>query len=356
VADVAGSIGISGARSGERAVSGVRFDRAVIALSSWFLGGLYLDGWAHNHLAAELETFFTPWHAVFYSGFVAVAAVLVVAWYRGYRRGESWRRAVPAGYDLSLLGVPIFALGGVGDMVWHEFFGIETGVEPLLSPTHLMLALGLTLIVSGPLRAAWQRSEADTANGWPSMVPMLLSLTLTLSLFTFMTQFSHPFSHPWAAASRRASSVFFGQAMGVVGILLQTAVLMGFVLVVVRRWASLPLGALALVFGLNAALMSTQDDQYWVIPVAATAGVVADLLLRQLRPSVGRTGALRLFALVVPAVLYALYFLGLMLVDRVWWSIHLWAGSVVLASIVGLLLSYVLVPPALPGQPAPGIE
>ncbi len=57
------------------------------------------------------------------------------------------------GYGLSLLGVSIFALGGVSDMIWHMLFGIEVNVDALLSPTHLLLAVGMALIVSGPLRA-----------------------------------------------------------------------------------------------------------------------------------------------------------------------------------------------------------
>lgn len=39
-------------------------------------------------------------------------------------------------------------------MLWHSRFGIEAGIEALLSPTHLVLALGGMLMVSGPLRAA----------------------------------------------------------------------------------------------------------------------------------------------------------------------------------------------------------
>lgn len=48
------------------------------------------------------------------------------------------RAAIPAGYSLGLLGVIIFALGGLGDMWWHTVFGIERDVATLLSPTHLM--------------------------------------------------------------------------------------------------------------------------------------------------------------------------------------------------------------------------
>jgi hypothetical protein len=53
----------------KQSVSSRGYDWAVVALSVWFLGGLVLDGWAHNHIP-ELESFFTPWHAVFYSRFL----------------------------------------------------------------------------------------------------------------------------------------------------------------------------------------------------------------------------------------------------------------------------------------------
>ncbi len=51
----------------------------IFMLSScWLIGGLYLDGWAHLHFP-ELETFFTPWHGVLYSGFLVNAIGLLTA-------------------------------------------------------------------------------------------------------------------------------------------------------------------------------------------------------------------------------------------------------------------------------------
>jgi len=38
----------------------------------------------------------------------------------------------------------------------------------------------------------------------------------------------------------------------------------------------------------------------------------------------------------------------------VWWSVHLWAGTIVLTGFVGLLLSMLLVPPPMPGMPQEG--
>jgi hypothetical protein len=39
------------------------------------VGGAFLDNWPHAHIAT-LDTFFTPWHGVLYSGYAACAAVL----------------------------------------------------------------------------------------------------------------------------------------------------------------------------------------------------------------------------------------------------------------------------------------
>ena len=54
-----------------------RDDLVTIVLGLWFVVGLLLDAWAHNNLRG-LESFFTPWHGVFYSGFAATAAWIVL--------------------------------------------------------------------------------------------------------------------------------------------------------------------------------------------------------------------------------------------------------------------------------------
>ena len=74
-----------------RPQGGPYFDWIIVALSAWWLGGLYLDGWAHRHVPA-LETFFTPWHAVLYSGFAACALALLVTQARNMRHGYPWRQ------------------------------------------------------------------------------------------------------------------------------------------------------------------------------------------------------------------------------------------------------------------------
>lgn len=54
-------------------VASYRTNLVTVLLGLWFTVGLFFDAWAHNN-EAHLETFFTPWHAVYYSGFAATAA------------------------------------------------------------------------------------------------------------------------------------------------------------------------------------------------------------------------------------------------------------------------------------------
>jgi hypothetical protein len=346
------------------------FDWAMIVLGGWLLGGLYVDGWAHNHLATTLESFFTPWHGAFYSGFLAVAGVTAGTLCYNHARGTPWARALPPGYGLSLVGAGIFAASGVGDLIWHLLFGIEVRMEALLSPTHLGLTLGVALLVSGPWRAAWLRPDGAQLPTWTTRGPMVISLAFLLSVCTFWTMFAHPLSRPWAAAGNRPTALVWplaaptpnlltqdgglfsrdiGQMLGLDDILLQTALLMGLVLLTVRRWGwGLPRGSLTLVFTLNAGLMGFLRDQQGLIPVAVLAGLAADGLLQQLKPTVSRVGALRLFAAGVPLIWYSLYFLALHLTQGVWWSVHLWAGAIVVAGLAGWLVSYLVVPPPVP--------
>jgi hypothetical protein len=174
----------------------------MLVTSGWLLGGLYLDGWAHNHLATTLESFWTPWHGAFYAGFLAVAGLTAGVLIYNHARGTPWRRALPPGYGLSLLGAGIFAVSGVGDLIWHVLFGIEVRMEALLSPTHLDLILGVGLLVSGSWRAAWRRDDRAQPPTWTTHGPMVISLACLLSLCTFWTMFAHPLSRPYAQPAR----------------------------------------------------------------------------------------------------------------------------------------------------------
>ena len=351
-------------RAAVAATGGPRYDALIAGLCLVFQGGAYLDVWAHVH-RPELETFFTPWHAVLYSGFVAVAAATAAPLVLRHRGpATSWSSALPAGYDWSLIGVLVFLLGGVLDMLWHVVFGIEADVEALLSPSHLVLAVGSTLILTGPLRAAWRR--VDRAASWPAV----LSLGFLLSSFSFWTQYAHHFGRPWAAAGNRPTAAVFAvvapnplfrnaeiqnlyvaHALGVAGILVQAAFISAIVLLALRRWGPrLPYGTFAVIFAINALFVAASRDQLPLVPGAVVAGLVADTLIRRLAPSVERAGRLRVAAFAIPATYFALYFLGIAFTRGVWWSMPLWSGTIVLSGAVGWLASWLVVPPPIPGE------
>ncbi len=343
-------LGIGTAAPAERAnvVGGLRYDALIAVLSAWMIGGGYLDGWAHSHGKVDMS-FFTPWHAILYSGYLAAAIALCAAMIINQRRGLSWGQALPKGYELSLLGVAVFGLAGAGDMLWHIAFGIEKGIEPLFSPTHLLLAVGGTLIVSGPARAAWQRVKTERRD-WVGFLPTVLSLTLFLSALTFILQFAHPFVHTWPlTGTNRPGNAELLIIDSASTILLQTGLLMGVILLALRRW-SLPFGSLTLILTLNAALLSTQRDTYTLIIPALAAGLIGDVLLRVLKPSVSRVNAMRLFGFLLPVALWGLYFLTLATTQGMWWSIHVWTGTLFMAGCAGLLVSFLAVPPRMPAS------
>lgn len=326
-------------------IEGIGFDRLMAALTCWFIGGLFLDGWAHDHGFVD-NTFFTPWHGVLYSGYFSTAISLIVVTLINHRRGRGWLQAIPQGYTLALLGVPLFTAAGLGDLLWHTLFGFEVGIEPLLSPSHLVLALAGILMAMGPLRATWLRPTSSYNSRWKELLPALLALLAVFSVLTFFTTYAHPLVEVRLVTHAANNS---SKSYGVAGILLQTALLMGMLFVMMRRWR-LPVGSLTLLIAVNSALMTVFANDYYLIPTALIAGITADLLYWKLRPSTKNVEGLRIFAFCVPLVYYLLYFGTLEITSGITWTIHLWLGAPIIAGVVGLFMSYIMAPPVAPAE------
>ncbi len=328
-----------------------RFDLLIVALVGWFIGGLFLDGWAHNNGYVD-NTFFTPWHMVLYSGYGAVGLALTITHLRNVFRGHRFTLALPQGYGLALVGVMLFAAGGGFDFWWHETFGFEANTEALLSPAHLLLASGAFLFITGPLRAAWSRRE--TITGWRGLLPVILTLLYILSVLTFFTQYSHFNNAPWVLLRAPGNDAFLADVWGIWSIIIPSSLTMGVMLFALRRW-TLPFGTWTLIVSVNATLMwlmnwGRVEELPQLLLVGPVIGLLADGLMRGLRPSVNNRLGLRLFSLIVPLALALVYLLLLNAESArgLWWAIHMWLGVPFIAGIVGLFLSYLAVPPALP--------
>jgi hypothetical protein len=330
-------------------LSSVRFDLIAALLSLWMLAGLYLDGSAHHHIPDLIETFITPWHAVLYSGFLASAGLLLVTQWRNVSTGYRWTQALPKGCMASLFGSVIFLFSGGADFLWHEAFGFEVGLEALVSPSHLALAVGGILIISGPLRSTLHRTSRQTVTGWRELLPAVLSLLGILSVLTFFTGDFAIITYPNLMVNHPiADATFFHDIHALASVLIPSALIMGVLLFALRHWR-LPVGSLSLILIGNSLLMTwfhlKEVYLYPQVLVAVLfAAISADVLHLLLKPSTTKMGALRLFAFSVPAILFALFFVTLINTAGIWWSVHLWTGAVFLAGVTGFLLTYLIHP------------
>lgn len=335
-----------------------REDVVTVLLGTWLMAGLAVDGWAHTNLGG-LETFFTPWHALFYSGFTATAAWILWSSWRRRQPGHLLIDAIPEGYGLGVVGLGIFAVGGAGDMIWHTIFGIEVDIDALMSPTHLVLYAGGILILTSPLRAEWARPGPVT--GMRQFAPALLSAALATSLTAFFFLYLSPFLDVDMSARETGFlteefsgggggyAYFSNLRGGIAGILLTTLILYSSALLLLRRGQT-PMLSFTVMFALVAAMIQGVGafTRPWMVAVAAIGGLGADLLVRGLRPAVERPGSLRIFAGLAPILLWAPYVAAIAVTDGIGWDVEIWSGVVIWSGILGLGLSLLVIPPALP--------
>jgi hypothetical protein len=313
-------------------------DVAGAFFSTWVVVGLFIDGWAHN--AGKPEDFWTPWHALLYSGFVAGMITFGTVEVLRRRRG-----LVVPGDRPALAGVGLFAVAGAADMAWHTAFGVEEDLEALLSPSHLLLMGAGLLLVTAPVRGALGRPDA--ARSLRAFAPAAVGVTLAVAVTSFFLQFASalhvadPGAFAAGAGDRR-------QALAIAGVLVSTALLSGAVVWVASHWPTPPSGTFTLVFGAVAVLMAALggvDELVLAVPVAA-GGALADALLARRRD-------LRLVATVVPMATWAAWLATFHATRDLGWPAELIAGTVVLAGLVGYAVTILaLVAPLAPVVPA----
>jgi hypothetical protein len=311
-----------------------RTDIITLVLAMWMNIGGQVDGWAHGHYDLETEGIFTPWHALFYSGFLACAAWVCWQVIRAQDKGPKALTKVPAGYGLGLVGVGLFAVAAIGDLTWHTIFGIEHDVAALLSPTHLMLLVGSMLIESIPLRAAWAASDdRDSTSLRTFLLPLLSMSLLVIDASFFLSYFS-------AFANLAPTIPEASELHGIGSALITNVVLLVPTLLLLRRWQP-PFGAITVLFGVVAVLTSGLTGFVTAVTIvpALLGGLAADMAIRRLHPSPAQSGAWTAFAMLVPVTLRSTYYLTLELSSGLIWAVELAPGLVVLNSLGALALA-----------------
>jgi hypothetical protein len=290
-------------------------ERAAFAVfSTWITIGLFVDGWAHNH--DKPETFFTPWHGLLYTGFMAA-----VLW--GIREGRLERQSGrpshgPAvGGGLALIGLILFGVGGVADMIWHQIFGIEQDTAALLSPTHLLLMTGGLLAATGPLRSARAFRDGHDDRSFATFFPVALSMTVAIAVVAFFLQFASPFLFDRLPA---------GDEYGVLSVLVTNALFMGGAIYLLRWWTP-PAGTFTFMCSVVVlAILGLHGfEQLPLLAAGFAGGAAADLLARRRW----------WFATVVPLVLWGTWLAVFAAVWGVGWEAEFWTGTLFLAALTG---------------------
>jgi hypothetical protein len=340
-------------------------------LGVWFTVGLMLDAWAHNN-KPELETFFTPWHAVFYSGFAATAGWIAWTSRAAFRSGL---QAIPIGYASAIVAVAGFAVAGFGDFVWHTAFGIEQSIDILFSPTHLGLITAMLVIVTAPLRSALADRSPSTTPGLPRLLPAVLSTALATALVLLFLQYANAFDFDSSRIVVALSDIDEGLTSALVSAMVVTnLVLIVPPLSLARRW-TLPFGTITIIYAAVAALSGaiTDFESPELILGLMGAGACADLLALWLRPTPDRLNRFRAFAALTPLVTWTIYIAAAYLAAPPVQSppdiaggqpetpealVELYTGAPIVQALIGLLIAVLLVPhrPSAPATQPPRPE
>jgi hypothetical protein len=318
------------------------------------LGGLFVDGWAHRN--NKPETFFSPWHGILYSGFLASAVLLLRVIRKHQAPGQHWRSSIPAGYGIRMIGLGIFGVGGLSDFVWHSVFGIEVDIEALLSPAHLVLLTGGLLMGSGPLISTMHRARVANQNApdWAHGGLASITIMFGLSLIQFFLMYLSPYDRgiytegEFAVARDRGGEWLSNQLLvaGIGSIVIFSITTTIALLFVVRQF-KVPIGALSIVLigpaFLQTVLVSFDTAARLVGPILAA--IVAEATWRQInarsQTSTGtRAVILTGWIATVIAVQWFGFFAAVSQEDGgIAWSTPVWAGVPLFAAMLCAILT-----------------
>ena len=308
-------------------------ERAIAFFGAWTVIGLYLDGWSHIH--HKPETFFTPFHAILYSGFGVGVAYFAI---RGFITRQQ------ASMDtVSSVGFVVFVVGAIGDFVWHTIFGIERDLAALLSPTHMTLMTGGLLLLSFPVRSAMQRKDGRDVT-WGEFLGPWAGLTLCGLVVRFFTQFLVVYRLEGLITSPGGIRDFF-EVLAFASVMVTNAVFVAIILFTVRRWQP-PFGAFTVSFGLIALAERalTGPALRPGVVSAFVGGLLVDVLISRLRPSPERRRHAIAVGGVAPSLIWLAWFSGVAMDRGVHWPAELWVGTIYFAILEGLAMALLAFP------------
>ena len=350
------------------------YDVLVLILGLWCLGGLLTDAFAHISGVVD-DTFFTPWHAIWYSGATAYGLYITYAILPEEGLTHLIKHpfqaldSVAPHHKPGVYGIVIFGIAGFGDMIWHELLGVENNTDILLSPTHIGLFIGLIMSVTAPMWSAWPDAKSGTS-GVKSQLLLVFGVGAAWAVLMLMFRYSNLWFRPLQHFCYSGSTDFcdygnYNEALeiGLQSLWLQALLTSGALILFLRRWQPAR-GSMFILFGFYAASIwvYSQFDQtvLWMSLVWATIGELAVPLNKKF----GMGVYVPFMAAMQVLVLMTSWFIQAQDISNVtyWtegtelhvlpfgWTIHATMGAVVVAAGIAWFATVVAVGPEMPKE------
>ena len=349
------------------------YDVIVLTLGLWCLGGLLIDSFAHISGTVD-DTFFTPWHAIWYSGATAYGAYIfyVLLPEEGIshmiRNPFESLKGIEPQHKPGVYGIIIFGISGVGDMIWHETLGVESNLDILLSPTHIGLFIGLIMSVSAPVWSSWADLNSGK-KGLTSQMLLVFGIGAAWSVILLMFRFANLWVAPIESFCYSSQLDFCKNdsyedalSIGLQSLYVQAGITSAMLIIFLQRWEPAR-GSMFLILTFHTVglFVYTEFDMN-VIYMGLIWATIVELAL----PMYHKLGAKVYIPFIVSTqviVLLASWYIRASDISNVtyWtegndlhvlpfgWTIHSTIGSVVICAAIGWLASIIGFPPNTPG-------
>ena len=142
-----------------------------------------------NHLLSKPESFFSPPHALMYSG-VAISLIGVVLSFVGWKNLQKFKDSYFLSLKIKLIGIGLLTGAGPLDFIWHSYFGLDG----LLSPPHFTLITGMFLCSVGGMIGISRYLKFNNSQSVLKYLLILAVIPVWLSASGIISSLSLPFS------------------------------------------------------------------------------------------------------------------------------------------------------------------
>ena len=142
-----------------------------------------------NHLLSKPESFFSPPHALMYSG-VAISLTGVVLSFVGWKNLQKFKDSYFLSLKIQLIGIGLLTGARPLDFIWHSYFGLDG----LLSPPHFTLITGMFLCSVGGMIGISRYLKFNNTQSIAKYLLILAVIPVWLSASGIISSLSLPFS------------------------------------------------------------------------------------------------------------------------------------------------------------------